>query len=145
MKKLIQSYVSFSPALRDMILVLIRCAMAYGLYAPAVMKWGNIDGIASWFDSMGIPAPTLNAYLAATVEMAGVILLPLGLFTRVISALLVFVMLVAIFTVHISHGWKAGDNGVEIPVYYMLFFLLMHFNGAGKWSVDHFIFKNKTA
>lgn len=145
MKKFFASYVAFSPNLRDVILVLIRITMAYGLYNPAVMKWKNIDGIAGWFDQLGIPLPTLNAYLAATVEMAGVILLPLGLFTRVISLFLVFVMLVAIFTVHWANGFSAGDNGFELPLYYMLFFLLLHFNGAGKWSVDYIIFKNKTA
>ncbi len=56
---------------------------------------------------------------------------------------LIIVMLVAIFTVHLSNGFAAGDNGFEIPLYYglMLLFLLSH--GAGKISIDHLIRKNR--
>ncbi len=52
-----------------------------------------------------------------------------------------FVMLVAIFTVHIGNGFAAGDNGFEIPFYYLLMlFSLMAF-GAGKYSIDHILKK----
>jgi putative oxidoreductase len=145
MKKFIASYLSFSEPARDVVIFLIRITLAYGLFYPAINKWNDIGAIAGWFDHLGIPAPTLNAYMAATVEMAGVILLPLGLFTRVISFMLVFVMLVAIFSVHINNGFASGKNGFEIPLYYLLFFLYLHFNGSGKWSADHLLFKNKNA
>jgi putative oxidoreductase len=108
---------------------------------PATMKWGNISGIVEWFDSMGIPMPTLNAYLAATTEMAGVILLPLGLATRIISIPLMFTMVVAIVTVHWGNGFNAGDNGFEIPLYYMLMLFALLISGPGKISVDHILSK----
>ena len=102
-------------------LLLARFAVAYGFYDPAMQKWSDIGAIATWFGSMGIPFPTLNAYMAATTELLGVILLTLGLFTRLISIPLMVVMVVAITTVHLTHGFSAGDNGFEIPMYYMLF------------------------
>ena len=121
-------------------LFLARIAVAYGFYEPAMMKWADINAIAEWFGSMGMPFPTLNAYMAATTEMLGVILLTLGLFTRLISIPLIVVMIVAIVTVHLPHGFSAGDNGFEIPLYYMLFLALFASLGAGKLSLDYLLF-----
>ena len=117
-----------------------RIAVAYGFYDPAMQKWSDIESVAGWFGSMGIPFPTLNAYMAASTEMLGVILLTLGLFTRLISIPLIIVMVVAIATVHLSHGFSAGDNGFEIPLYYMLFLALFASLGAGKLSLDYLLF-----
>ena len=121
-------------------MLLARLTVAYGFYTPAMKKWSDIQSVAGWFDSMGIPFPTLNAYLAASTELVGVVLLTLGLFTRLISVPLMIIMLVAIFTVHISHGFSAGDNGFEIPLYYMLFLAIFASFGAGKMSLDHLLF-----
>jgi len=121
-------------------LFLARLAVAYGFYEPAMMKWADIGAIAEWFGSMGMPLPTLNAYMAATTEITGVVLLTLGLFTRLISIPLIVVMIVAIVTVHLPHGFSAGDNGFEIPLYYMLFLALFASLGAGKLSFDYLLF-----
>ncbi|WP_419765371.1 MAG: DoxX family protein [Arcobacter sp.] len=126
---------------QSIFLLLARLTLAYGFYEPAMKKWSDISGIAQWFGSLGIPFPTLNAYMAATTELLGVVLLTLGLFTRLISIPLIVVMLVAIFTVHIGNGFSAGDNGFEIPLYYLLFLGIFLSHGAGKVSVDNFIFK----
>jgi len=121
-------------------LLLARLAVAYGFYEPAMQKWSDISSIATWFDTLGIPFPTLNAYMAASTELLGVVLLTLGLFTRLISLPLIVVMIVAIATVHLPHGFSAGDNGFEIPLYYMLFLTLFASFGAGKLSLDHLLF-----
>jgi len=124
-------------------LFLARLAVAYGFYDPAMKKWQDIDSIAGWFGSMGIPFPTLNAYMAASTEALGVVLLTLGLFTRLISIPLMVVMVVAIVTVHLAHGFAAGDNGFEIPLYYMLFLFIFASHGAGKFSLDHIFFEKE--
>ena len=142
--KIITMYRRFTDkleSLRDIPLLFLRLVLAYGFYMPAMMKWGNINGIIEWFDSMGIPLPGLNAYLAATTEMAAVILLPLGLATRIISIPLMITMVVAIVTVHWGNGFNAGDNGFEIPLYYMLMLFVLLINGAGKISLDYLIKK----
>jgi putative oxidoreductase len=121
-------------------LLLARLTIAYGFYEPAMQKWSDVSSVASWFGTLGIPFPTLNAYLVASTELLGVILLTLGLFTRLISLPLMVVMIVAITTVHLTHGFSAGDNGFEIPLYYMLFLALFASFGAGKFSLDHLLF-----
>lgn len=130
--------------LTDLPSLFFRLILAYGFYTPAMMKWGNISGIAEWFGSMGIPFPTLNAYLATGTEMAAVILLPLGLATRFISIPLMVTMVVAIVTVHLGNGFEAGNNGFEIPFYYLLMLFALLINGSGKISLDHLIKKNNS-
>ncbi len=125
---------------QSLALLLARVAVAYGFYEPAMQKWSDIDSVATWFGSIGIPLPTLNAYMAATTEIVGVVLLTLGLFTRLISIPLMVVMVVAIVTVHLPNGFSAGENGFEIPLYYMLFLGIFASFGAGKFSLDHLLF-----
>ncbi len=141
-----QVYTGFSRLagyFKSISLLLIRLVLAYGFYEPAMMKWSDISAVAEWFGSIGIPFPTLNAYMAATTEITGVVLLTLGLLIRLISIPLIVVMIVAIVTVHLPHGFSAGNNGFEIPLYYMvmLFALLAH--GPGRFSLDRVIFKEE--
>ena len=125
---------------QDIALLFARLTLAYGFYEPAMQKWSDISSVAGWFSTIGIPYPTLTAYLAASTELLGVVLLTLGLFTRLISIPLIVVMIVAITTVHLAHGFSAGDNGFEIPLYYMLFLAIFASFGAGKFSLDHLFF-----
>lgn len=144
--KVKEFYLKFSTLasyLQSFALLLARLVLAYGFYHPAMNKWADINSVAEWFSSLGIPLPLLNAYMAATTEITGVILLTLGFMTRAISIPLIVVMIVAIVTVHIPNGFSAGDNGFEIPLYYMLFLLLFLSHGAGKFSLDAFIFDEK--
>lgn len=135
-KKIKDIFVNF----QSISLLLARLIVAYGFFQPAKAKWSDINAIAEWFGSMGMPFPTLNAYMAASTEALGVVLLTLGLFTRIISIPLMVVMVVAIVTVHLPHGFEAGNNGFEIPLYYMLFLFIFLSHGAGKFSLDHLIF-----
>ena len=137
--KIVQNYIVLTEQvskLKDIPLLLMRLVLAYGFYMPAKMKWSNIEGITQWFEGMGIPFPALNAYLAASTEAAGVVLLFLGLGTRLISIPLMVVMLVAIGAVHWSNGFEAGSNGFEIPFYYLIMLLTLFFIGPGRISVD---------
>jgi putative oxidoreductase len=128
-------------ALKDLPLLLMRLVLAWSFFNPAKMKWADINSIGEWFGSLGIPAPLLNAYLAASTEAAGVVLLVLGLGTRLIAVPLIITMLVAIKTVHWVNGFEAGENGYEIPLYYIIMLFTLFVSGAGKWSADYFIRK----
>ena len=144
--RLIQFYREFSRLseyTHSLTLLFARFTVAYGFYEPAMMKWNDMAAVAEWFASLGIPFPTLGAYLAASMETTGVVLLILGLFTRFISIPLIIVMIVAIFTVHLHNGFSAGDNGFEIPLYYMLFLFIFFSQGAGRFSLDRLFFDKK--
>lgn len=128
--------------LKSLPLLLMRIVLAYGFFNPAMMKLKNIDNIILWFDSLGMPLPALNAYLATATESLGVVLLFLGLGVRIISIPLIITMLVAIFTVHIGHGFEAGNNGFEIPLYYLIMLFTLVVYGSGQYSLDQ-LFKKK--
>lgn len=132
-------YVNSTTALRksrDLPLLFMRFVLAYGFFVPAKMKWQDITGIGDWFRDMGIPAPLFNAYLAAGTEAVGVVLLILGLGTRVITIALIVLLIIAIKTVHWNHGFEAGNNGFEIPLYYIIMLLTLFVYGAGELSIE---------
>jgi putative oxidoreductase len=143
LKELYMSFTTVSSMFSSIALLFARLIIAYGFYEPAMNKWSSIENVAQWFGSMGIPLPLLNAYMAATTEIVGVVFLTLGLFTRFISLPLIVVMIVAILTVHLPNGFSSGDNGFEIPLYYMIFLFIFVSHGAGKFSLDRLIFGNK--
>lgn len=143
LKSLYARYTSTLNSGRDLAPLALRLVLAYGFCEPAWNKLQDVHGIADWFQSMGLPAPYLQAWLATLVESLGVILLTLGLGTRIISIPLMLTMLVAIKKVHWENGFSAGNNGFEIPFYYlvMLFCLLML--GSGRYSLDHLISRKR--
>ena len=120
----------------DWALLAMRLTLAFGFFDPAIKKFDNINGTAEWFASMNYPLPTVNVILAASVEFAGFFLLMLGLLTRYITIPLMFIMLVAIFTVHLGNGFAAGDNGFEIPFYYLVMLFILFSKGPGRFSID---------
>ncbi len=69
------------------------------------------EDIIAWFGNsewgLGLPMPSVLAFLAAWSEFLGGILLLLGLFTRLAAIPLMITMLVAATTVHASNGWFA--------------------------------------
>ncbi len=143
MRELYTNFVQFVQRFKDVPPLLFRIVLSYGFFEPATRKLGNIDAIAQWFASMNYPLPTLNAYLAGITEFSGSVLLLLGLGTRLMTIPLMFVMLVAIVTVHLGNGFAAGNNGFEIPLYYLLMLFSLLVNGAGKFSIDHYLSKKK--
>ena len=132
-------FVAGTEKLHDVQLLLFRIILAIGFYGPAMMKVKNLEGVAEWFGSMSYPFPLVSATLAMTTEVLGVLLLILGFGTRVIALPMMFVMVVAIFTTHISNGFAAGDNGFEIPLYYFLMLFALVVYGSGKFSLDHLL------
>jgi len=141
MKKMYLSVVEKLSKGKDLPLLIMRLFIAYGFYGPAMMKLKNIDNIVSYFDSLGIPFPAINAYMAAATETTGVVLLTLGLGVRIISLPLIITMIVAIFTVHIGNGFPAAKEGVEIPLYFMIMLFTLMVYGGGKISIDNFLEK----
>jgi len=138
-----QEFSRLSEYIHSITLLFARFAIAYGFYEPAMMKWNDIAAVGEWFGSMGIPLPLPAAYLVASLETTGVVLLVLGLFTRFIAVPLIVVMIVAIMVVHLHNGFSADNNGFEIPLYFMLFLFIFFSQGAGRFSLDRLFFDKK--
>ncbi len=57
-------------------LLIMRLVLAYGFYHAAKMKWTDINAIiACWFQQAKFPLPPVSAYLVASFEALGTLLL----------------------------------------------------------------------
>ena len=127
---------------KHLFILLSRLVIAYGFAKPALMKLSDMTATAQWFTTIAIPFPTITAYFVSGIETVGIIALILGLLTRIFSILLSFVMMGAMLFVHSSHGFSVAQNGIEIPLYYMIFLFIFASYGGGKYSLDNLLFKD---
>ncbi len=139
MTKLLAAYLAGARALADLPPLGMRLIMAYVFHGTALAKLSNLQATADWFASLHYPMPLLNAYMAAGTEALGFVLLALGLATRFIAPVLMFVMLIAITTVHWGHGYECGHNGFEVPLYFLIMLACLWTGGAGRFSLDYLI------
>lgn len=91
--------------------LLLRLYLVPIFWSAGMHKFSAFTDTVDWFGNadygLGLPLPWLMAFLATSAELAGAVLLALGLFTRWISIPLIITMLVAIFSVHLPNGWQA--------------------------------------
>ena len=91
--------------------LLLRLYLAPIFWMAGTSKFNSFEDTAAWFGNsewgLGLPFPTLMAFLATSTEIAGAIMLVLGFGVRWISIPLMFTMIIAIFSVHWVNGWQA--------------------------------------
>ncbi|WP_439184678.1 HvfX family Cu-binding RiPP maturation protein [Carboxylicivirga taeanensis] len=136
MKKLINFVNTAASSTGDWALLVMRLTLAFGFFEPAVKKFDNIRGTAEWFATLNIPLPTVSVLLVATFEFIGFFFLMLGLLTRYISIPLMFIMLIAILTVHMGNGFSASENGFQVPFYFLIMLFVIFSKGPGRYSID---------
>jgi putative oxidoreductase len=85
----------------------------------------------------GGTVPLMSMFgLAGALELAGGVLLILGLFTRPVAALLLVEMVTAFFMVHAPQGGWPIQNQGELALLYASIFAFLAGSGAGPVSVD---------
>jgi len=82
-------------ACQSPLLLAVRLYWGWQFWQAGWGKAMNIPHVIEYFTSLGIPAPTLNAYFIAWLEVVGGILLVLGLGSRLIALPLAIDMIVA--------------------------------------------------
>ena len=98
----------------------------------------HIDDLLKFLIEFKWPLPVFSGYSAKIIELAGGVLLGLGLFTRIISVLLMMVMLGVISTM------GGGDPfNAEGAALFFLLFAIFCFAGPGKYSLDYFLFDRR--
>lgn len=89
----------------------LRLYLAPIFWVAGVEKVTSFDDIVAWFGNpdwgLGLPFPTLMAFLATATEVVGAIALLLGLGVRWVSLPLMATMIVAAVTAHWDNGWQA--------------------------------------
>ncbi|MCF7833919.1 MAG: DoxX family protein [Candidatus Pacebacteria bacterium] len=118
---------------------LVRLLVGVVFIYAGLMKVNNIDMVAGFFQSLGFG--TFLAYFVSWAELAGGILVLLGLFTRKAGVVLAVIMAVAMFKVHFANGFSLATNGYEYVFVLLLASLSLVFLGSGKYSVDYLFSK----
>jgi putative oxidoreductase len=125
--------------------LLVRITLGVVFVTNGWDKLHSLDNIAQFFASLNIPAPGFQAAFVSSIEFGGGLLLIAGLGTRIVSALLVGVMTVAILTAKLPelHGVVDLANTIELTYLVMFVWLVVH--GAGAASLDHLIVRRSGA
>ena len=84
----------------------------------------------------GLPPAFSLFWVGAVLELAGEILILLGLFTRPLAFILSGEMATAYWMFHAPRSFYPVLNGSDAPILYSFIFLLFVFTGAGAWSFD---------
>lgn len=116
---------------------------------PKIFTAEGHDTFVGMLSGMGMPAPDALAWAVGGFEFFGGVLLILGAFTALISALGVIEMAVAALMVHLPAGFNFmnitgmtpegptfGMPGYEVNLLYIAGFLALMLGGAGALSVD---------
>jgi putative oxidoreductase len=96
----------------------------------------GLKGTGGFFEGLGFRPGWLFAAAAGFGELAGGLLVALGLFGPVGPMFMIAVMVTAILAVHASHGFFAQDNGYELPLAYIAIALVIALVGPGAYSLD---------
>lgn len=122
----------------DFVLFLLRVTVGILMLTHGMGKFTTLfaDEPIKFADPIGL-GETASLALAVFAEVLCSILLIFGIATRLAAIPLLITMLVAVFIVH-------GNDGLdkrELPVFYLMVYLCLVITGAGKISIDHWIYK----
>jgi putative oxidoreductase len=150
MSKLVRLYLRFAVAASTLRSPMLLAVRLYWGFQFAQAGWGHLHSMpkfVSYFASLNIPFPGLNAPFISVLEFFGGILMMLGLFSRPIAFLLACDMLVAFwvgehdaFVSFFSDLVSGTSKFVDATAYSFLFASLMILIfGAGLFSIDTLI------
>jgi putative oxidoreductase len=136
----------------DITLLLTRIFLGGIVFAHGAQKlfgWFagyGFDGTADYFtETIGLPY--LLAVLIILAESIGMITLVLGLFSRILSASVILIMLGAIFFAHGQFGFfmnwsgaQAGE-GFEFHLDIIALAAVVMLQGAGFYSIDNYLLR----
>ncbi|WP_347986129.1 DoxX family protein [Methylomonas sp. AM2-LC] len=133
----------------------LRLFLAYEFLEAGLEKLSG----ENWFSELVFPFPfnllsaDMNWMLSTGLEIIGPITLILGLATRFFSLALIVLTLIAIATVHwptewhtLQELWKGyvftdqGYGNYKLPLIYVFMLVSLVFSGAGKLSLDAWLF-----
>lgn len=129
--------------LRPFVLFAMRLFWGGMFFLTGIDKLSHIGPIIDYFQSLGIPFPTLQAYLVGCIETVGGACLFVGFASRLVCLPLMAVMIVALLTAHREAVSMILINPQEItmqtPFNFFLTALIIFVCGPGMISADALI------
>jgi putative oxidoreductase len=129
--------------LQSPLLLVLRVYFFWQLFMTGQGHLANIGKVSEFFVNLGIPFPTLNAYLSSTVECFGSLLLIIGLASRLTAIPVAVTMAVAYLTADleaVTSIFSDPDKFVKAdPFPYFICALIVLVFGPGRISIDALI------
>lgn len=135
----------------------LRLIVGYGFMQHGFAKLlRGVDAFAGILHALGVPAPHFMAWVNILTELLGGLAILLGAFVTLASIPMAIILLVAIFTVHLSNGFSSikllavtsagpqfGPVGYEVNLLYLACLAGLVLGGAGPFSVDALLKKKE--
>jgi putative oxidoreductase len=126
----------------DTALLIVRLALGITIALHGANKIkGGLNGVAGWFESMGMKPGKFNAFMAAWTEILGGLAFAAGFVTPLSAASIIALMVVAIVTAHRTKGFFIfnPDQGWEYCFMLAITAYGIGAIGPGRYSIDHAI------
>jgi putative oxidoreductase len=126
----------------DLGLLLLRLTVGLTLAAHGGAKlfgWfggPGLDATGQGFEMLGFHPGRRHALTAGLIELAGGLLLAIGLLTPLAATIVFSVMLVAGASAHRKQGFFITSGGYEYTLVLGVAGLTVAFTGPGAWSID---------
>lgn len=140
---------TLASALQSPLLLAVRLFWGWQFAQTGWGKLMNLERTTSFFESLHLPLPRLNAIAAGSVECGGGLLLLLGLGTRLVSPALIFTMVVAYATAD-NEALRAIFTDPDkftgaAPFLFLAASVAVFAFGPGKLSLDALLLKKPAA
>src|SRR5258708_1128052 len=127
-------------SLQSPFLLAVRLYWGWQFIQTGWGKLGHLARVTGYFTELGIPAPALTAGFIAILELAGGILLALGLGSRLIALLLACDMIVAFIIADREALFSIFSPPAKLyaatPYTFLFACLIVLIFGPGKFSLD---------
>lgn len=135
----------------------LRLIVGYGFMEHGYAKLARgPEDFANILHALGMPAPDLLAWATVLVELLGGLAVVVGAFIPLASVPMAFVLLVAIFTVHLPYGFSSiklqsvtaagahfGQPGYETDLLYLVGLAALVLGGSGPYSLDQLLIQRR--
>jgi putative oxidoreductase len=137
----------------------LRLLIGFGFAAHGSAKLSRgPESFGAILASLGVPQPDLVAWATSLLEFVGGMSLMAGAFVVAFSFPLAFVMLTAMFSVHLPYGFSSvrltavtgsgaefGPVGYEVNLLYIVGLLALVLSGPSRLSVDRWLRQRRDA
>lgn len=131
--------------LQDPLLLFMRLYWGGSFLIAGLNKFSHLDKVSSYFNTLGIPWPELNAHLITYLEFFGGVCLIIGFASRLAALPLMFAMIVALMTANIKEvkGIFTDPQTLinQTPFSFLFFTVLIFIFGPGRISIDYLLKK----
>ncbi|MEO5717010.1 MAG: DoxX family protein [Chthoniobacterales bacterium] len=142
-EKFYRGLIALGNVSRPAVMLLIRLFWGWQFFLAGKGKLGDLEKPAQYFASLGIPFPNAQAFLVASVECFGGLLLLVGLASRLVSVPLMILLTVAYCTADLEalrSIFSKPDKFTGATEFLFLFAVVVVFVcGPGAFSLDALI------